>query len=167
MSAQLIDQVLGSQAAVVRGILFDKTPQANWKVPWHQDLTIALQDRAEVEGFGPWTIKDGVHHVQPPVACLDQMLAIRIHLDDCGEENGPVKVIPGSHHMGRLSADQIQELSRTHTHVSCTCSRGDALLIRPLLLHASSAAASPAHRRVIHLEYAAFELPSALRWLSR
>ncbi len=91
---RLVEAVLGSHAFVARGILFDKTPDANWKVHWHQDLTIAVQDRIEAVGFGPWTIKDGVQHVQPPTEVLEGMLAVRIHLDDCGEDNGPLKVNP-------------------------------------------------------------------------
>ena len=65
----------------VRAIMFDKSTDANWLVPWHQDLTIAVQARVEAEGFSPWSIKEGVPHVQPPVALLEQMLTVRLHLD--------------------------------------------------------------------------------------
>jgi ectoine hydroxylase-related dioxygenase (phytanoyl-CoA dioxygenase family) len=161
---QLVETVLGPQAFPVRGILFDKTPQANWKVPWHQDLTIAVQEKSEAAGFGPWTLKDGVHHVQAPREVLEQMLAVRIHLDDCGEENGPLRMIPGSHRQGRLSASQIQGAQQSGTSVTCLVGAGGLILMRPLLLHASSAAKSPAHRRVIHIEFAACQLPDGLRW---
>ncbi|MBL8217772.1 MAG: phytanoyl-CoA dioxygenase family protein [Bryobacterales bacterium] len=160
----LIEPVLGRKAFPVRGILFDKTPHANWKVPWHQDLTIAVQERMEVPGFGPWTTKDGVHHVQPPTHILEGMLAVRIHLDECGEDNGPLRVIAGSHARGRLTATQIQALLASSDSISCTMESGGALLMRPLLLHASSAAASPNHRRVLHIEFAAQQLPAPLRW---
>jgi hypothetical protein len=78
----LVEPILGRAAFAARAILFDKTPETNWKVPWHQDLTIAVQDKVEVTGYGPWSTKDGVAHVQPPVAILEAMLAVRIHLDD-------------------------------------------------------------------------------------
>lgn len=162
----LIEQILGAGAFVVRGILFDKTAETNWKVPWHQDLTIAVLERADIAGFGPWTMKDGVHHVQPPVEILESMLAVRIHLDECGPENGPIRVIRGSHSHGRLSAEQIQTMQQTSPGVSCAVGRGGILVMRPLLLRASSAAMSPSHRRVIHLEFAASELPAGLCWYS-
>jgi hypothetical protein len=82
------EAVLGRSARVVRGILFDKTENANWKVPWHQDVTIAVNRRVEAAGFGPWSVKDGVLHVQPPAAVLDEMVSIRLHLDECPAENG-------------------------------------------------------------------------------
>jgi ectoine hydroxylase-related dioxygenase (phytanoyl-CoA dioxygenase family) len=164
---RLVEPVLGSSGVVARGILFDKTPEANWKVPWHQDLTIAVQCKIETQGYGPWTMKENVHHVQPPVEVIEKMLAVRIHLDDCGEENGPLKVIPGTHRMGRLSAGRIQSMQQSMPVERCVVKRGDAILMRPLLLHSSSAAESPAHRRVIHLEYASSDLPNGLRWLSR
>jgi ectoine hydroxylase-related dioxygenase (phytanoyl-CoA dioxygenase family) len=162
----LVEPILGKRAFAARGILFDKTPEANWKVPWHQDLTIAVQDRIEAPGFGPWTVKEGVNHVQPPTEILESMLAVRIHLDDCDEENGPLKVIPGSHRMGRLSVERIQSLQQEIPSASCPVSRGGALLMHPLLLHASSAAQSPGHRRVIHIEFASTPLPAGLRWFS-
>jgi hypothetical protein len=160
----LVEPILGKNAFAARGILFDKTPSANWKVPWHQDLTIAVQERMEVAGFGPWTAKDGVQHVQPPCEILESMLAIRIHLDDCDEDNGPLRVIPGSHRHGRLPAERIQWFRETQPSVACAVARGGALLMRPLLLHASSSAQSPRHRRVLHIEFAASPLPGGLRW---
>lgn len=162
----LAEEALGGTARAVRGILFDKTPDANWLVPWHQDLTICVRQRREVPDFGPWTLKAGVHHVQPPVSYLEKMLAIRIHLDDCGEHDGPLKVIPGSHRLGRLSAQQIAEIVSGSPAVACTAGCGSALLMKPLLLHASSAAERPSHRRVIHIEFASAGLPSGLEWLS-
>lgn len=100
----LVEPVLGAGAFPVRGILFDKTPDANWKVAWHQDLSIAVRERREAEGFGPWSEKAGVTHVQPPATVLERMVTVRIHLDGCGPENGPVHVVPGSHLHGRLDA---------------------------------------------------------------
>jgi len=160
----LVEPVLGRDAFAARGILFDKVPGANWKVPWHQDLTIAVRTRVETPGYGPWTVKDGVPHVQPPAEILEQMLAVRIHLDDCGEANGPLRVIPGSHAHGRLTAERIQAIQESTTAVCCTAGQGSVVLMRPLLLHASSAASAPGHRRVIHIEFAASQLPDGLDW---
>jgi ectoine hydroxylase-related dioxygenase (phytanoyl-CoA dioxygenase family) len=160
----LVERVLGSSAFASRAILFDKTPTTNWKVPWHQDLTISVEARADVAGFGPWTVKEGVVHVQPPIAILESMLAVRIHLDDCGEDNGPIRVIPGSHRRGRLTMEQIQTAPSESPVLSCPVGPGGVLLMRPLLLHASSAAVSPAHRRVIHIEFGSTELPGGLRY---
>jgi ectoine hydroxylase-related dioxygenase (phytanoyl-CoA dioxygenase family) len=104
----LVEPILGVNCFPVRGILFDKISGANWKVPWHQDLTIAVREKHETEGFGPWSVKDGVVHVQPPVRVLENMLTMRLHLDDCDEGNGPLRVLPGSHCSGKLDAIQSQ-----------------------------------------------------------
>jgi ectoine hydroxylase-related dioxygenase (phytanoyl-CoA dioxygenase family) len=106
------ESVLGESCFAVRAILFDKTPDANWKVAWHQDLSIAVRARREIPGYEAWSVKDGVAHVQPPASVLEQMLAVRGHLDECGPENGPVRVISGSHRRGRLTAEQIDEVAR-------------------------------------------------------
>jgi ectoine hydroxylase-related dioxygenase (phytanoyl-CoA dioxygenase family) len=159
----LVRPILGARSRVVRGIFFDKQPNANWKVPWHQDLTIAVKERVELGQYHPWSIKAGIHHVQPPTAILEQMLTVRIHLDRTDESNGALKVIPGSHCHGKLTAVEIDRLKQSPA-ISCNCELGGILLMRPLLLHASSLAIVPTHRRVIHLEYAADRLPAGLEW---
>lgn len=159
----LITPVLGPDCFAVRGILFNKSRTANWKVVWHQDLTIAVRERREVSGFGPWTVKAGVLHVQPPAEVMQRLLAIRIHLDESGPDNGPLRVIPGSHKEGRLSPEQIANWRRKECF-TCIIPRGGALLMRPLLLHASSACMVPKARRVIHLDFAADGLPEGLQW---
>ena len=167
----LVEPILGNNARVVRGIFFDKQPTANWKVPWHQDLTIAVKNRLEIPDFQPWSVKAGIPHVQPPVEILEQMLTVRIHLDRTDESNGALKVIPGSHTQGRLTTLEIERWKQSPTS-SINCEAGGILLMRPLLLHASSIAIwqsqrysnVPNHRRVIHLEYAAQSLPAGLEW---
>jgi hypothetical protein len=148
----------------VRAIFFNKTADANWMVAWHQDLTITVAKRVEVPGFTAWSMKDGVPHVQPPVELLQNMLTIRIHLDDCDETNGALRVLAGTHNLGRLTAEQIQELRGKHPEHLCDAAAGDVMLMRPLLLHASSRSHGVAERRVLHLEYAGFTLPSGLAW---
>lgn len=160
----LASTVLGSESAAVRAIIFGKTPGANWKVSWHQDLTIAVRHQIEVPGFGPWSTKAGVLHVQPPAAVLERMLTLRLHLDDCGASNGPVRVLPGSHRAGRLSGAAIDRWRGERGELECVALRGEVLAMRPLLLHASSPATSAAHRRVLHIEYAGAELPGGLEW---
>lgn len=160
----LVGKVLGENAKPVRAIFFDKTPEANWKVPWHQDLTIAVKVKRETKGFTAWTRKADIQHVQPPVSILEKMLAVRIHLDDTDEANGALKVLPNSHKYGRLSASAIQSLRKTHRIKTCNAKRGEAFLMRPLTVHSSSAGTSPSHRRVIHIEFAAENLPNNLEW---
>jgi hypothetical protein len=155
---------LPSEPRPVRAIYFDKSPGKNWLVAWHQDLTLALRSRCDVPGFSPWSVKNGIPHVQPPVELLEQMLTVRLHLDDADESNGALRVLPGSHRRGRLTATQIQELRDEAPEVVCRASAGDALLMRPLLLHASGRSLGSGHRRVLHIEYAAFALPKELQW---
>jgi ectoine hydroxylase-related dioxygenase (phytanoyl-CoA dioxygenase family) len=155
---------LGKPGFVARAILFDKTPGANWALGFHQDVVIAVAGRADVPGFGPWSVKTGIDHVRPPASVLEGMITVRIHLDDCGPENGPLVVIPGSHTHGFLSDEQIAAAIEVGPVVDCTCRAGDAVLMRPLLLHGSRKSAAVSHRRVAHLEFAADPLPPPLRW---
>lgn len=151
--------------ACVRGILFDKTPGSNWLVAWHQDLTICVQERREVPGYGPWSVKHGVPHVQPPVILLEEMVTLRLHLDDTHAGNGALRVMPGSHLEGRLNARRIGEMRMHGKEVVCEAGPGDVLVMRPMLLHASSKAEVAGHRRVVHLEFARREvLAEGLRW---
>ena len=151
--------------ACVRGILFDKTPGSNWLVAWHQDLTICVKERVEVPGYGPWSVKHGVPHVQPPVDLQERMLTLRLHLDDTTSANGALRVVPGSHAKGRLDAAQIEQARAAGPEVICEAEASDVLLMRPLILHASSKAESPAHRRIVHLEFAPREaLDERLAW---
>ena len=163
---EVMDSVLGPDCFAVRGIFFNKTPSSNWKVVWHQDLTIAVRERRELNGFGPWTRKAEVWHVQPPADVMSGMISIRLHLDESGLDNGPLRVISGSHREGRLSAEDIARWEKRNC-VSCAVPKGGALLMRPLLLHASSACVMPKPRRVIHLEFAAADLPQGLEWYER
>lgn len=160
----LVRPILGEAAFPVRGILFDKKDGANWKVPWHQDVTIAVSDRIDTDGYGPWSMKQDVLHVQPPAYVLEKMLSVRLHLDDCPKTNGALRVIPESHANGKLSQHQIETVVTQSEAVTCEVMRGGALLMRPLLIHASSAAESPNHRRVIHFDYASVALDGGLQW---
>ncbi|MFT5109100.1 MAG: hypothetical protein ACI8XO_003805, partial [Verrucomicrobiales bacterium] len=137
----------------VRSILFDKTPEQNWPVAWHQDLTISVAEKREVDGYAPWSVKDCKPHVQPPIGLLENMVTVRLHLDDTPTTNGALRVIPGSHLAGRLSQQDVAD-GTAGNEVVCACGAGDVLLMKPLILHASCRSISPSRRRVIHFEYA-------------
>ena len=160
----IVEPFLGSSARVVRTIYFDKHKDANWKVAWHQDLTIAVREKVNVEGFRAWSMKAGITHVQPPVSLLEHMLTIRVHLDDTGDANGALRVLPGTHRFGRLEPDQIQHWKQHQQLVVCSVKRGGVVAMRPLLLHSSLPALNPTHRRVLHFEYTSSDLPSGLEW---
>ena len=162
----LVEPILGPTFLPVRGILFDKIADANWKAPWHQDVTIAVQERVEIEGFGPWSMKADVLHVQPPAYILEGMLSVRLHLDPCGEANGALRVIPGSHREGKIPEEKIPTVREKSSERVCELGVGGILLMRPLLLHASSPSQIPEHRRVVHIDFAAVKLPSGMSWFS-
>jgi acyl carrier protein len=161
---KIAEQALGRSARAIKAILFDKIPSANWYVTWHQDLTIAVESRIDVEGFAPWSVKDGLLHVQPPASVLESMVALRLHLDPCGEDNGALKVIAGSHKLGILDTKTVSRLRDEETHTCCSANRGDVLVMSPLILHSSPKSTNPAHRRVLHIEFTADELPGGLKW---
>jgi ectoine hydroxylase-related dioxygenase (phytanoyl-CoA dioxygenase family) len=161
---RLVEPVLGRDARAVQGLLFDKVASANWRVGWHQDLVVPVRERVDSPGYTAWSVKRGVPHVKPPAGALERMLIVRWRLDDCGPDNGPLQVIPGSHQNGELGSDDVKKRIRHATPTLCTGRKGDALLMRPLLLHASSKATAPKHRRVLHVLFASAPLPHGLDW---
>ncbi len=161
---ELVADVLGPTAVVVRSLLFDKVTGANWNVPWHQDQIIAVAERHDVPGFAAWSLKEGVPHVRPPAEVLARMLTLRFHLDRCDLDNGPLKVLPGSHREGFLSSDAVAAWVARREFVVCTVEPGDLVVMRPLLLHASDRAIQATHRRVVHFDLASGSLPGGLEW---
>jgi len=153
-----------ANAQTVRSIFFNKNAEHNWLVSWHQDMTICVTQKTELAGYGKWTYKKEVHYVEPPAEVLEAMLTCRIAMDDAGAENAALKVIAGSHNSGKLEEQQIQSISLSTTHETCTMRAGDILLMRPLLLHASDKARLATQRRVLHLEFSAGKLPPPLQW---
>ena len=160
----LIRPVLGPNAFPVRAIFFNKMVNANWGVPWHQDLTIAVKEKVEVPGYKSWSSKDGTPHVQPPSEILRGMLTLRIHLDAADERNGALIVIAGSHLWGRQNPAQIARLTEQSEVCLCKVEAGDVLAMRPLLVHASRPGTMPDRRRVVHVEFASSVLPPGLEW---
>jgi ectoine hydroxylase-related dioxygenase (phytanoyl-CoA dioxygenase family) len=159
-----VEPVLGPDVFAVRAIYFDKTPENNWPVAWHQDVAVPIKHKIAVAGFGPWTIKTGILHALAPAWVLEKMLTIRLHLDETTLANGALRVIPGSHRQGRLSPEEIRTQAAQSPAIACEVAAGDILAMRPLLLHASSPALHPSHRRVLHLEFASHQLPEGLEW---
>jgi ectoine hydroxylase-related dioxygenase (phytanoyl-CoA dioxygenase family) len=154
---QLIDlarAALGPDAFPFRATLFDKSPAANWLVVWHQDTALPLQTRAETPGWGPWSVKEGIHYAHAPAAVLSGVLALRVHLDDSSIENGPLRVLPGTHTLGVLSDDSVHEVATRIAPVDCVIPKGGVVIMRPLIIHASSKSHSEMPRRVLHIEYA-------------
>lgn len=158
-------QFLGAGCFPVRAISFDKSASSNWGLSWHQDRTIAVKQRLDVPGFGPWSIKNGVTHVEPPIELLSGMLTIRVHLDPVPSTNAPLLVAPGSHDCGRIPSSRIGEMVRRCGTVACLAEAGDVWVYATPILHASEAAINPTHRRVLQVDYAASELPCGLEWL--
>lgn len=163
----LIGQVaaarLGGGAQAVRAILFDKNPGANWALGWHQDRTIAVRERREVPGFGPWTVKQGLVHVAPPFALLAGMLTLRVHIDAVPADNAPLLIAPGSHR-ALVPEAAIPALVHACGTVACLAEVGDVWVYATPILHAS-ARAQGSMRRVLQVDYAAGALPGGLEWL--
>lgn len=159
---ELIDRLLGTGYFVVKSIYFDKPPQSNWFVAWHQDLTISVGEKADVPGFGPWTVKQQQYAVQPPLDILEQNFTLRIHLDDTDQDNGALRVVPGSHAKGLYRPETI-DWNNEREH-SCAVRCGGVMMMRPLLLHASNRTVNEARRRVVHIEFSNTELPQPLHW---
>ncbi len=156
-----LKSVLGPHFGLVRVLFFDKPPGQSWALPWHKDLTIAVRNNRLSSGrFTHPTRKAGVPHVEAPVEVLEAMLTARIHLDEVTDENGPLKVIPGSHRTGKALTLGSTPLRIIHAGA------GVVLLMRPLLAHCSgkSDPETKRHRRILHLEFAEPELADGFEW---
>jgi hypothetical protein len=156
---------LGDDARPVRAILFDKRDGANWALAWHQDRTIAVRKRIDHPGFGPWSRKGGIQHVEPPFEIIASMVTLRAHLDRCEESNAPLLIAPGSHQLGRIPVDRISAVVEQLGTAICLAETGDVWAYATAIVHASDAAEKPARRRVLHVDYANISLPGELEWL--
>ena len=162
--AALASRLLGLPARPVRAIAFDKSPAANWALGWHQDRTINVAARAEVDGFGPWTVKQGQLHVQPPFALIAAMLTLRIHLDPVTPDNAPLEIALGSHRKGYVSEQRVAEVVAQSPVVDCLAEAGDVWAYATPILHASRRSSSTGSRRVLQVDYSADTLPAPLEW---
>jgi ectoine hydroxylase-related dioxygenase (phytanoyl-CoA dioxygenase family) len=158
-------KAIGADARAVRAVLFDKTASANWNLGWHQDRTIVVKERIEAPGFGPWSVKDGLLHVEPPFAVIEAMTTARIHLDPVDADNAPLRIAPGSHRLGRVPSGEIEgEVARLGV-AKCLAQAGDVWLYATPIFHASAPAARPRRRRVLQIDFSAEDLPRGLEWL--
>lgn len=157
----LIAEYIGSDYFVVKSIYFDKPEHSNWFVAWHQDLTISVDKKLELPGFGHWTVKQDQYAVQPPLGILENIFTIRIHLDDTNEENGALRVIPGSHLRGVYRHSSKESV---HEEEICQVKSGGIMIMQPLLQHASNRTVSRNRRRVIHIEFSNVKLHQGLEW---
>jgi ectoine hydroxylase-related dioxygenase (phytanoyl-CoA dioxygenase family) len=123
-------------------------------VAWHQDTALPIESRVELAGWGPWSDKYGITYAHAPAQVLARIVALRVHLDDSHAENGPLRVLPGTHQLGVLSDTEVSEQARRIEPVECLALAGDVLAMRPLIIHASSKVRGDAPRRVLHIEYA-------------
>jgi ectoine hydroxylase-related dioxygenase (phytanoyl-CoA dioxygenase family) len=158
-------EFLGPSAMPYRATLFDKSSSRNWLITWHQDTALPLHARRDdVAGWGPWSIKSGIVYAHAPAAALSRIVALRLHFDDSCQDNGPLRVLPGTHAHGVLTEPAIDRFVRDIAPVDCLVPRGGIIAMRPLLLHASSKATSDRPRRVLHIEYAdSLEMPDGFR----
>jgi ectoine hydroxylase-related dioxygenase (phytanoyl-CoA dioxygenase family) len=145
--------VLGETAFAFRATFFDKSPNSNWLIPWHQDTALPLHEKRETPGWGPWSVKDGVIYAHAPASALNQVVALRLHLDDSTSENGPLRVLPGTHGLGVLNDHDVARFAGERSEVECVVEKGGVLAMRPLIIHASSKSQSHQPRRVLHIEY--------------
>lgn len=159
--ADIASSALGATAWAVRANLFVKSTGSNWSVPWHQDRVVCVRERADVEGFTAWSTKAGLPHANAPARVLREMVAIRLHLDPCGAESGPLEVVAGTHERV-LSTGEITRNAGEPRSIVATA--GEAVVMRPLLLHRSRSMRAAASRRVLHVEFAAAPLPRPLKW---
>lgn len=151
-------------AKPVRAILFDKSGSVNWALGWHQDRTIAVTQRIDTFGFSPWTRKNAVVHVEPPFEMIESMITVRIHLDKVCDKNAPLLIAVGSHRIGKIAVDNIERAVDASQVVECTAERGDIWIYATPILHASAKSEVNAHRRVLQVDYADFDLPNGLAW---
>lgn len=151
---RIAETALGSAVIPFRATLFDKSPTSNWKVSWHQDTALPLTKRIESCGWGPWSVKDGVHYAHAPTRALEQVVALRVHLDPSLSTNGPLRVIPGTHRLGVQSDNEVAVIAHESKSVECLGGMGSVLMMRPLVIHASSKSTTDVPRRVLHIEYA-------------
>jgi ectoine hydroxylase-related dioxygenase (phytanoyl-CoA dioxygenase family) len=143
---------------------FEKSASRNWLVPVHQDLGIPVAAHVGHTSLGGWSTKEGILYVQPPVGLLEQLVAVRLHIDACSAEDGPLRVVPGSHLYGRMEAKAAAAARHAQTEFICTAEQGSAMAIRPLLLHASSRSTGDGMRRVLHFLFGPRILPFGLQW---
>lgn len=159
---KIIESTFGKGYFITKSIYFDKPEKSNWFVAYHQDLTISVDKKMEVENFENWTIKQNQFAVQPPKEILENNFTIRIHIDTTTKHNGALKVINNSHSKGIVRIENLDFENETET--ICEVKKGGIMIMKPLLFHASNKTTNNERRRVIHIEFSKQQLPSGLEW---
>ena len=162
-SASVIAELVPADYVAVQCTYFEKSLERNWLVSVHQDLSIPVAERVDHAALGGWSEKEGTLFVQAPPETLEQLVAVRLHLDPCSVDDGPLRVVPGSHRVGCFSPEAAIE-ARRKSEVACPSGQGGVLAMRPLLLHASSKSRGLSRRRVLHFLFAPPTLKYGLRW---
>jgi ectoine hydroxylase-related dioxygenase (phytanoyl-CoA dioxygenase family) len=163
--ASLVSQLCGESVFPVRAIYFDKNDVSNWALGWHQDRTIAVKAQHDLPGFGPWTRKQGILHVQPPFEIVEALRTVRIHFDPVPADNGPLLVVPGSHRLGPVAAERANAIAEGRVVLTCLAEVGDVWVYHTPILHASNRSKQGQRRRVLQVDYASAGLPLPLQWL--
>lgn len=148
----------------VRAVVFEKTAESNWRLPWHQDRVIAVRARVEAPGFDHWTMKDGQAHCEPPTGVLEGMMFARVHLDGADADNGALEVARGSHRAGRIPEPELAAFTAPAACEVCVAEAGDVLFAKALLLHRSGSSARSSPRRALRVDFSAYRLPPPLEW---
>jgi len=161
----VISNIFGDDYFAVKSIYFDKPGSSNWFVAWHQDLTISVDNKVDIAGYGPWTVKHNQFGVQPPIDILQDNFTIRIHLDDTDEGNGALKMLPGSHLKEIYRPENIDW--QQETEVSCNVPAGGIMIMRPLLMHASNRTTNNKKWRVVHIEFSRAKLAEGIDWAEK
>jgi ectoine hydroxylase-related dioxygenase (phytanoyl-CoA dioxygenase family) len=156
--------LLPPDSVAVQCTVFDKSPAKNWLVALHQDRSIPVRRRVESPGLTGWSEKEGDIFVQPPREVLETVTAVRIHIDPCPAESGALRVVPGSHVSGVLAPTEVERLRDCCGEETVPSPRGGALILKPLLLHASSKGRAALQRRVLHFVFGPRVLPLGLEW---
>lgn len=159
-----LSDCIGAEGVAVQCTYFEKSADRNWLVSVHQDLSIPVAARVDDPALTGWSEKDGELFVQAPAAVLAGLVAVRVHLDPCRAEDGALRVLPGSHRLGRIDAVEAAALRARSAEVVCEVDAGGVLLLRPLLVHASSKSAGAGRRRVLHFLYGPRSLPHGMAW---
>src|ERR1019366_8155603 len=131
---------VGDSAVAFRATLFEKSAETNWLIPWHQDTALPLVQKFDFAGWGPWSQKAGVNYAHAPASALTRVIALRLHLDQSTQDNGPLRVVPGSHRSGVLSDESVRESVSASGFVNCCVAQGGVIAMRPLIVHSSSKA---------------------------
>ncbi|EJG00418.1 MULTISPECIES: phytanoyl-CoA dioxygenase family protein [Flavobacterium] len=158
----IIESIFGKGFFITKSIYFDKPEKSNWFVAYHQDLTISVDQKIEIENFENWTVKQNQFAVQPPTEILENNFTIRIHIDKTTKNNGALKVINNSHSKGILRIENLDFEKEKET--ICEVEKGGIMIMKPLLFHASNKTTNNERRRVIHIEFSKQQLPNGLEW---